>query len=116
MKYDQGFINLSQVVINSLKEGINKGSYFCFRDPSEAKQLIRVLDLFCDIELKYIQVSFYNDPEKDQTITLRVFDKPLGSDKNLIEYLDQEIKDYIDNLKITNTPENLRLLVRDNFF
>lgn len=40
MKYDQGFINLSQVVINSLKEGINKGSYFCFRDPSEAKQLI----------------------------------------------------------------------------
>lgn len=80
------------------------------------KQLIRVLDLFCDIELKYIEISFYNDPEKDQTIALRVFKKPFGSNKNLIEYLDHDIKNYEENLKVTSTPEALRELVRDNFF
>lgn len=116
MECSKGFINLSQVVINSLKESVNIGTYYCFRDPMEAKQLIRILDLFCDIKLKYIEVSFYNDPRKDQTIALRVFDKHLGSDKNFIHYLDNEVKVLLDSLKVTKTPEALRLLVRDNFF
>ena len=104
MVCSKGFVNLSQVVINTLKEGLHIGTYYCFRDPSEAKQLIRILDLFCDIKLRYIEVSFYNDPSKDQTIALRVFKKPFGSDKNLIEYLDHDIKNYMENIKVSSTP------------
>lgn len=116
MKITKGFINLSQVVVNSLVEGVNLGTYYCFRDPREAKQLIRILDIFCDIELRYVEVSFYNESSKDQTIALRVFQKPLGSDKDLIHYLDNDVKNFIDSLKVTNTPPELRVFVRDNFF
>ena len=116
MECSKGFINLSQVVINTLKEGVNLGTYYCFRDPMEAKQLIRILDLFCDIELKYVEVSFYNDPSKDQTIALRVFKKPFGNNKCLIHYLDSDVKKFIGDLKVTKTPLELRNLVRDNFF
>jgi hypothetical protein len=115
MECSKGFINLSQVVINTLKEGTHLETYFCFRNPIEAKQLVRILDLFCDIELKYIEISFYNDPRKDQTIALRVFNKPLGSAKNFIHYLDNDVKKFIDTLKVTKTPEALRSLVRNNF-
>ncbi|AGH31917.1 hypothetical protein VPIG_00059 [Vibrio phage PWH3a-P1] len=116
MECSQSFINLSQVVINSLKEKINLDTYYCFAKPEEAKQLLRVLDLFCDVNMAYVEVSFYNDPEKDQTIALKVFKKPFGYDYPLIKYLDSEVENFLDDIKITKTPESLRELVKTNFF
>ena len=115
MECSKGFINLSQVVINSLREGLHLGTYYCFSKPEEVKHLLRVLDLFCDVEFNYLEVSFYNDPDKDKTIALRVFNKQFGSNKPLISYLDEDVEKFLVSVKIGKTPEGLRELVRVNF-
>lgn len=116
MECSKSFLNLSQVVVNSLKEGLHIGSYYCFSKPEEAKHLIRILDLFCDVTRNYVEVSFYNDPDKDKIIALRVFNKQLGSNKPLIAYLDNDVEKFLSDVKIGKTPDGLREIVRVNFF
>ena len=108
------FLNVSQIMINSLKEGINMNTYFCFK-PEEAAHLIRIIDLFCDTRSRYIEVSFYNDPEKDQTIGIKVCKQWTPNHKPLITYFDQDVKGFLTSFKITKTEKPLRELVKINF-
>ena len=114
MECTKEFLNVSQVMINSLKEGINLDRYYLFK-PNEAKHLLRILDLFCDKRTHYIDVSFWNDKNKDQTIAIKIIKKPFGYDIPLIKYLDFEVDVFLNNIKITKTPKGLRELVRINF-
>ncbi|AUR91553.1 hypothetical protein NVP1161O_111 [Vibrio phage 1.161.O._10N.261.48.C5] len=115
MEFSKEALNVTQLLINSLQEGINLQTYYCFQ-PEEAKHVIRVLDLFCDTRLRYISVSFFNNPKMDQTIALKVYKKGLGYEKDLITFLDKEVHDFISNdVDIDRTPHNLRELFLDNF-
>lgn len=116
MERSQGFINLSSVVINNLQEGKTLGTYYLFHDVKEVKQLINVLNLFCKARLNYIEVSFYNNPELDTTIALRVLKVPFGYHKDLVTYLDNDVRGLLDKTEITLAPIELRRLVVDKFF
>lgn len=114
METSQEFLNVSQLLINTLTEGANINRHYLFQ-PEEASQIIRLLDLFCDVKRRYIKVSFYYNPVKDKTLSLKVHDKPFGSSVGLINYLSEEEKKLTDSYKITKTPQGLRKLIVLNF-
>lgn len=114
MQCSKDFLNVTQVFLNSLKEGINLNRYYLFK-PDEAKHLLSMLGMFCDVTMRYIEVSFYYDPKKNQTIALKVFKKPMGYNYNLIKYLDTDVENYLNTINISQTPDELRKLVIMNF-
>lgn len=116
MERSQGFVNLSNVVIDKLQEGKNLGVYYLFHDVREVKQLINVLNLFCKVRLNYIEVSFYNNPELDATIALRVLKVPFGYHRDLVTYLDDDVRYLLGSTELTLAPIGLRRLVMDKFF
>ena len=101
-------------MINSLKENINLDRYYCFK-PEEAKQLLRVIDLFYTGR-NYLSVSFFNNHEKDQTIAIKVFTRDLKyNNKPNVVYLDNNVKSFLSKISIDKTPIKLRLLIESNF-
>lgn len=116
MKVSQKIIDVSQVMINSLKEGINLQRYYCFK-PEEAKHILRIIDLFYTGK-NYLSVSFFNNPEKDQTIAIKVFTRDLKyNNKANIEYLNNSdnVEEFLKGIKIGKTPNELRQLTACNF-
>lgn len=114
MKTTERFLNVSQSLITTLKEGSNLQTNYLFQ-PEEAKHLIRLLDLFCNTKRFYINVSFYYNPKVDKTLNLRVYNKPFGYHKELVNYLSGEEKVTLDSIKIGKTPDDLRFLILKNF-
>lgn len=107
-------LNTTQLLVNSLKEGINLNTHYCFT-PEEAKHVLRVLDLFCDYKRHHIYASFFYNPKVDKTVCLKVFKTNICYPKPLINYQSEEVEHFLKTVKLNRTPEELRSLVFNNF-
>ncbi len=115
MEMSEKALNVTQLLINSLKEGVNLSRHYIFT-PEEAKHILRVLDLFSDTRYRYINVSFFYNPDQDKSVSLKVFKKPFGQSYDLINYNDNRVRDFLSNhVKVDRTPQKLKMLAVANF-
>ena len=113
MKVTKEFLNVTQLLLNSLTEGINLQTYYLFT-PYEARQLIRALDTIFTGNMRHVWVSFYYNPKMDQTVSFKVFKTNLGYSRPLINYLNDEVKDFLNSKSVGVINHSLVALINNH--
>lgn len=103
--------------LDQVKAG-KKTSHYIF-SPEEAYQMIRIIDLFYSGWSK-IQVSWWNNPAKDHTVSLCVVDSGIMATGPTLQFFKSEsgidIQETLKQYKTEKTPEKYRKLITDKFF
>ena len=93
----------------------NYGKYFLF-NLSDAAQVIYAIENSFPWSRRYLQISFYNDPDKDQTVAIKLIRADLEFFGH-VKYLDQRVRDAIQAVDMDqDTCDRLYTIALNHFY